>query len=235
MAIGPIERAQKLLAKGDKDAAVKILTPIVKGNRDDLEAWWLLANAYTRPEHARFALEQVLRLQPDHREARKLQIRLEPSPIDEYPFPNMLPPSLTKPKAAASQPRSSTLPMLPLGLRVVLITIALFAVLVLAGFAINSFYQQQQMAAAADLVDLAIQAAGEQQYQVTFATMTPSRNNHPPLYCIATTPVTAVASSRRYENVTRFMVGYNERSDSWYVIPGSWAIDCPSPGSFFGR
>lgn len=52
--------------------AAALLVPIVRAEKDNADAWWLLANAVENPEQARRALEQVLRLRPDDERARRM-------------------------------------------------------------------------------------------------------------------------------------------------------------------
>jgi hypothetical protein len=229
--IGPIERAKKLLAQGDRHGAAKVLAPIIEGNGDDLEAWWLFAQAL-EGKQARYAVDQVLRLQPDHREAQLMRVRLEPSPVDEFPFPDIMPPSLLK-KPAPAKARRSTLPTLPLVARIViLLVMGVLAVGILI-FGIISFNRQQQMNTAADQLDRAIMDAGAQNYQILYSAVGDSSRGLS-LYCFITTPVEAQVSGRRYENATRFLVTYSTFSESWIVQPRLWSVNCPAPGDIFG-
>lgn len=84
-----LRRAYELIKAKKRNEAVQILLPILQTDRDNANAWWLLANAVTDPKDAREALENVLRLRPDHENARKLLDKLnathpqEPKPEPE--------------------------------------------------------------------------------------------------------------------------------------------------------
>lgn len=61
-----IQEAYSLIRSGKKHAAVDLLLPILRDDKDNLNAWWVLANALDDREEIRQALEQVIRLDPDH-------------------------------------------------------------------------------------------------------------------------------------------------------------------------
>ena len=65
-----LKQAHELIKSGQKQQAVAILKPILKTDRDNAGAWWLLAHAVDSQEHARKALENVLRIRPDDEKAR---------------------------------------------------------------------------------------------------------------------------------------------------------------------
>lgn len=76
MALEPIEHAIELIQAGKKAAARAQLLGILEADPEHEEAWlWLAACAATREEHSR-ALREVLRINPDNRQARKLVLRL---------------------------------------------------------------------------------------------------------------------------------------------------------------
>lgn len=72
-----LEQAYRLIQQDDLDRAVAILKPIVTAEPDNADAWWLMAHAVSEPQDAREPLENVLRLRPDHVEARQLLNELE--------------------------------------------------------------------------------------------------------------------------------------------------------------
>ncbi|MFN8376315.1 MAG: hypothetical protein U0694_26020, partial [Anaerolineae bacterium] len=89
-----LKQAYALIKAKQTEKAVPILLPIVAAEPDNVNAWWLLANAQAEPVKARAALEQVLRLKPDHEGAKKqLEAfrRMEPLlshlGISAYPTP----------------------------------------------------------------------------------------------------------------------------------------------------
>jgi tetratricopeptide (TPR) repeat protein len=72
-----LEQAYRLIQQDDLDRAIAILKPIVAAEPDNADAWWLMAHAVSEPQDAREPLENVLRLRPDHAEARQLLNELE--------------------------------------------------------------------------------------------------------------------------------------------------------------
>lgn len=72
-----LERAYRLIQQDHLDEAIAILNPIVAKNSDNADACWLLANAVSEPEEARRALDNVLRINPGHMQARDLLEKLE--------------------------------------------------------------------------------------------------------------------------------------------------------------
>ncbi len=83
-----LQQAYNLIKGGQKEQAVRILVPILRQNENDINAWWLLANAVTKPDDVREALENVLRLKPDHENARKMLERLNQlhPPVGKFDF-----------------------------------------------------------------------------------------------------------------------------------------------------
>jgi pre-peptidase len=72
-----MQQVYQLIKSGQKQQAIQVLLPILKADRDNADAWWLMANAVSdNPERARQALENVLRLRPDHPQARQMLDRL---------------------------------------------------------------------------------------------------------------------------------------------------------------
>jgi hypothetical protein len=72
-----LEQAYRLIQQDDLDGAIAILKPIVAAEPDNADAWWLMAHAVSEAQDAREPLENVLRLRPDHAEARQLLNELE--------------------------------------------------------------------------------------------------------------------------------------------------------------
>lgn len=87
-----LRQAYELIKAGHKDAALDILAPIVRADRHNTDAWWLLAHAESAPEGVRAALGNVLRLRPEHPQARqkldKLNREFPPkrAPQDTFSF-----------------------------------------------------------------------------------------------------------------------------------------------------
>ncbi|MBX3063789.1 MAG: tetratricopeptide repeat protein [Anaerolineae bacterium] len=76
-----LERAYNLIQQEQLDDAVNLLRPIVARDPDNPDAWWLLANAVSEPHDAYNALTNVLRLEPNHDQARELLDNL----LQEFP------------------------------------------------------------------------------------------------------------------------------------------------------
>ena len=76
-----LEQAYNLIQNDRLDDAVGLLRPIVRADPNNPDAWWLLANAVSDPNDAFEALDNVLRLEPDHEQARELLNNL----LQEYP------------------------------------------------------------------------------------------------------------------------------------------------------
>ena len=72
-----LETAYQHLKAGDKAAAVAILKPMVRADRDNADAWWLLANALDDPDKQRKALFRALDLRPDHAKAQQMLADLD--------------------------------------------------------------------------------------------------------------------------------------------------------------
>lgn len=72
-----LRQAYDLIKDGKKKEAGRILLDVLRADRDNADAWWLLANAATDPEKTRQALGQVLRINPTDRRARDMLSRLD--------------------------------------------------------------------------------------------------------------------------------------------------------------
>jgi hypothetical protein len=76
-----LKQAYAYIQQERLDEAITILRRILRDNSDNADAWWLMANAVSEPADAAEALSNVLRLRPDHAEAREAYNQL----IAEYP------------------------------------------------------------------------------------------------------------------------------------------------------
>lgn len=72
-----LKRADTLIKQEQIDEALAILRPIVLNEPENVDAWWLLANAAVEPAEARESLIQVLRLDPDYANAPKAREMLD--------------------------------------------------------------------------------------------------------------------------------------------------------------
>jgi hypothetical protein len=77
-----LEQAYRLIQQEELDQAIAILKPIVAAQPDNADAWWLMANAVSEPQEAYQALNNVLRLKPNHPEAKNLLSTLK----EEFPY-----------------------------------------------------------------------------------------------------------------------------------------------------
>ncbi len=86
-----LKEAYDLIKTGQKSRAVEVLLPVLKADEHNADGWWLMANALTEPDDIREALENVLRLRPNHPKAEdmleKLNQRYPPKrKNDEFSF-----------------------------------------------------------------------------------------------------------------------------------------------------
>lgn len=68
--------ATRLIQEERFDEAVGILEEILRHDINNVNAWWLIANAVDAPDEAREALNMVLKLNPNHAKARQMLDRL---------------------------------------------------------------------------------------------------------------------------------------------------------------
>lgn len=66
-----LREAIKALQSGDKREARRLLGIVLRSEPDNVPAWWYLAEALDDPEQKSHCLRQVLRLHPNHAEARR--------------------------------------------------------------------------------------------------------------------------------------------------------------------
>ncbi|MGJ3240386.1 MAG: tetratricopeptide repeat protein [Anaerolineae bacterium] len=79
-----LQRAYQLIQAGNRQEAIALLEPIIRANRDNEDAWWLLANATDEPIAKRNALNNVLRLSEQDNRLSKAQALLQQ--LDQDPF-----------------------------------------------------------------------------------------------------------------------------------------------------
>lgn len=72
-----LRQAAARLKAGDRRGAVGLLTDIVRQDKDNADAWLLLANALDQPKRIHQALDQVERLRPGDARAAVMRARLE--------------------------------------------------------------------------------------------------------------------------------------------------------------
>lgn len=76
-----LRHAYGLLQRGHRRQATTILARLLKQYPNDYHAWWLFANAVPNRKDGIFALENVLRLKPNHEKARQMLANLRASNI----------------------------------------------------------------------------------------------------------------------------------------------------------
>ncbi len=82
-----LRRAVELIKARQRPEAVQVLLPLLRADQQNVEAWWLLANAVDEARDKREALEKVLALRPDHDNARKM---LDGLAADEVALPTVV-------------------------------------------------------------------------------------------------------------------------------------------------
>jgi tetratricopeptide (TPR) repeat protein len=97
-----IKEAVEAIQKGDRRRARRLLGQVVNADPDNLSAWWYLAAALEDSEQRIHCLKQVLRIQPDHAEAKQVLSQLERRIAQVTP-----PTGTTRPVADAYQDRLS--------------------------------------------------------------------------------------------------------------------------------
>jgi antitoxin component of MazEF toxin-antitoxin module len=134
-----LDKASSLIIQGEKSQAVDIVKEVLKQDRNNIDAWWLMANALDEDEDRKIiSLERVLALDPSHQKAQKMIGELRPdrrpsiAEVMESSFPEQQP--LFMPKSKNDfEPASSKTQYLIYGLS----GVAVLAILFL-GFAVLS-------------------------------------------------------------------------------------------------
>ena len=72
-----LQQAYQYIKAGQRATALKILAPICKNEPNNAAAWWLAANAFDDVEHIRYALQQVLKIDPQFPRAAEKLAQLE--------------------------------------------------------------------------------------------------------------------------------------------------------------
>lgn len=100
-----LRQAYSLIKQEQIDEALALLRPIVADEPENVDAWWLLANAAIEPDEAREALIQVLQLDPDYANAPKAREMLDklneqfpPMPDELDRFPELRPAAVPLPE-----------------------------------------------------------------------------------------------------------------------------------------
>lgn len=76
-----MQKAYQLIKTGQLDDALAILTPIIRAEPDNADAWYLLGFALADPEKRLYAFEQALRLDPSNQSAQKQLAKLHAASV----------------------------------------------------------------------------------------------------------------------------------------------------------
>ena len=102
-----LEQAYGYLKEGKRDQARALLEPIINAEPDNVDAWWLMAMTVTTPTEKLNALQNVLRIKPDHANARRvldgLEAQMPAFGMEEDPFAT---PGPTAPFGTPASPAS---------------------------------------------------------------------------------------------------------------------------------
>lgn len=79
-----LQQIYQLIKTGQNEAAVASLRSILTVEPNNADAWWLMANAATDLSEQRAAVERVLLLRPDHKQAQEKQASLRAA--EEFRF-----------------------------------------------------------------------------------------------------------------------------------------------------
>ncbi len=80
---------QHLIMQGEQAEAIKQLQNILRIDRNNADAWWLLANAVNNQEQVKLALQHVLSIDPHHAQARAKLDDLQPTSNNEFLFDDL--------------------------------------------------------------------------------------------------------------------------------------------------
>jgi hypothetical protein len=103
-----LDRAYDLIKEGNVQAAVALLEPIIRNDRENGDAWWLLANATDDPATQQNALNNVLRIGGSTSRVHKARLMLQALEEQENPFEDLEPApleELSAPRQKFAAPR----------------------------------------------------------------------------------------------------------------------------------
>lgn len=78
-----LKEVYQLIKSGKKQQARQILMPILKVEKDNSTAWFLMANAVDKQDQQVKALQKVLNLRPDHQKAQEMLDKLQAPPVSK--------------------------------------------------------------------------------------------------------------------------------------------------------
>lgn len=76
-----LRQAFALMKQGDKRQATQIVQDVIKQDRNNVPAWWLMANILDDETRKRKALDKVLSLDANHAGAKKMLASLDGTPL----------------------------------------------------------------------------------------------------------------------------------------------------------
>jgi len=82
-----LERARELAAEGNRIAAREIVVALTERDKSNVEAWWARAQLANSDKERRFAVYQVLALEPEHTEANWVLDQLKSGKLDSLDPP----------------------------------------------------------------------------------------------------------------------------------------------------
>lgn len=129
-----LSQAHELLRASHYDDALALLMPICKAEPDNINAWWLLANALQDPEKVKLALNKVLAISPNHAMAKArlnelnapIKTANRPLPMGKRPIRRKSPPKPKKGYLERQLDRSIEKAVSGLILMVILIGVGVF-------------------------------------------------------------------------------------------------------------
>lgn len=103
------QQAQAAVKTGDNTQAQLLLANLLKHDRKNAEAWYLLSTITASKEHKEVFLGKVLKLNPNHLQAKTQLAKLQtpPQPVVKMPTTPVAQPTITEIPTTASLPISS--------------------------------------------------------------------------------------------------------------------------------
>jgi hypothetical protein len=106
-----LQQVYQLIKSGQNEAAVETLRAMLTVDPNNADAWWLMANASRDPAEQRSAVDRVLLLRPDHKQAQEKLAALraaEEFRFDEPEKPkrdfSSAPPVIVQPQKSGTNP-----------------------------------------------------------------------------------------------------------------------------------
>lgn len=87
MAQEQLKKAVALMKQGEKKEAAQVVQSVLREDRNNVQAWWVMANVLDDAEKKRKAVEKVLSLDANHKGARKFMASLPDNAVADFPPP----------------------------------------------------------------------------------------------------------------------------------------------------